>query len=209
MIEIWKKSELARLRETYGFAFSKELGQNFLADRNVAEKIADACAGGGVDVIEIGAGAGALTVHLAARARKVFAVELDARVIPLLAAVCEGLENVVILHEDFLKIEPDRLSERYVLAGNLPYQITTHVITTVMEGLHGGFAGAACSRPPEGRPPLQAMVFMVQKEVADRLLAARPERLDLIRDLPSSVRLTEAAQSRLTLTNPTARTARL
>jgi len=158
LIEIWKKSELARLRETYGFAFSKELGQNFLADRNVAEKIADACAGGGggadgacaggdVDVIEIGAGAGALTVHLAARARKVFAVELDARVIPLLAAVCEGLENVVILHEDFLKIEPDRLSERYVLAGNLPYQITTHVITTVMEGLHGGLVGAACSRP--------------------------------------------------------------
>ncbi|MDR1796217.1 MAG: 16S rRNA (adenine(1518)-N(6)/adenine(1519)-N(6))-dimethyltransferase RsmA [Clostridiales Family XIII bacterium] len=170
MREPYNKSELAALCKAFGFTFSKSLGQNFLVDRNIAAKIADACGlDAGADVVEIGAGAGALTVLLAARARRVFAVELDGHLIPMLSAVCEGLPNVTVLHEDFLKIEPGRLSPRYVLAGNLPYQITSQVLAKAAEGAGGagamgggGGGDAGCLR----------MVFMVQKEVADRLLAA-------------------------------------
>ncbi|MDR3305580.1 MAG: 16S rRNA (adenine(1518)-N(6)/adenine(1519)-N(6))-dimethyltransferase RsmA [Clostridiales Family XIII bacterium] len=158
MIETYKRTELSKLREACGFQFSKALGQNFLVDRNIIEKILD---GADVsetdDIIEIGAGAGALTVPLARRARFVYAVEIDRRIIPMLRLAAEGLDNVEIVHADFLLLDPRTLTERYKLIGNLPYSITTPILARAIEGRGAGM--------PE------RMVFMVQKEVGERLLA--------------------------------------
>jgi 16S rRNA (adenine1518-N6/adenine1519-N6)-dimethyltransferase len=154
MIETYKRSELAKLCQEHEFRFSKALGQNFLADRNIIEKILDASgAEPDDDVFEIGAGAGALTVPLAKRARRVFAVEIDHRLIPILKRVTEGIGNIEILHDDYLRIDPGGFSERHTLIGNLPYSLTSPILAKAIE-----------ERP-------QRMVFMVQKEVAERLLA--------------------------------------
>ena len=172
MIETWKKTELDKLLRAYGFQYSKGRGQNFLVDRNVLEKVAAAADLSPDDhVIEIGPGAGALTVFLAQAAGRVTAVEIDGRLIPLLEEVTEGLANVTIVHKDFLKYRPDIASEEkrsspkanaaYKLVGNLPYYITTPIIAGLFE------PGAEGVRP---EPPVLA-VFMVQKEVAERLLS--------------------------------------
>ena len=172
MIETWKKTELNKLLRVYGFQYSKGRGQNFLVDRNVLEKVAAAADLSPDDhVIEIGPGAGALTVFLAQAAGHVTAVEIDGRLIPLLEEVTEGLTNVTIVHEDFLKYHPSGASEAkqstlqtrtaYKLVGNLPYYITTPIIAGLFE------PGAEGVRP---EPP-ELAVFMVQKEVAERLLS--------------------------------------
>ena len=215
MIEVWKKTELEKLMRAHGFRYSKAWGQNFLVDRNVLEKVALAAELSRDDsVIEIGPGAGALTVLLAQAAGHVTAVEIDKRLIPLLNEVTEGLPNVTIVNDDFLKYSRDnsahdfdaartdnslrfvgarlkdcdgkvcesigdsqgksarvsrplaaqdapQKSRGYKLAGNLPYYITTPIIAGLFE------PGADGARP---RPP-ELAVFMVQKEVAERLMS--------------------------------------
>lgn len=154
MIETWKRTELDRLRKAYGLDAAKSLGQNFLIDGNIVNKIADAaCADPSAHVVEIGPGLGALTVALAKRARRVTAVELDKKVLPALNEVVSGLDNVEIINEDFLKLTESDLPEKYALVGNLPYYITTPILARAVE-----------------LAPLRA-VFMMQREVADRLLS--------------------------------------
>jgi len=179
MIETWKRTELDKLMRAHGFRHSKNWGQNFLVDRNTLEKVVDGAELSKDDhVIEIGPGAGAMTVLLAQKAGHVTAVEIDKRLIPMLREVTEGLENVEIVNEDYLKVRsrgiavrPDdplrfvggekdkstgitRLRTACKLVGNLPYYITTPVIAGMFEG---------------DLPELA--VFMVQKEVAERLLS--------------------------------------
>jgi len=187
MIETWKRTELEKLMRAYNFRYSKAWGQNFLVDKNVLEKVVS---GAGLSpddhVVEIGPGAGALTVLLAQAAGHVTAVEIDGRLIPILKKVTEGLPNVTIIHDDFLrhgdgssvlrhgdgssvlrqKNRPRVLTEQgdsaaYKLVGNLPYNITTPIIAGLFE------KGADGVRP---EPP-ELAVFMVQKEVAERLMS--------------------------------------
>ena len=106
MIEIWKRTELEKLMRSHGLRFSKGLGQNFLTDRNILEKIvAGAELSADDHVVEIGSGLGALTVFLAQEAGRVTAVEIDRRLIPALREATEGLANIDIVNEDFLKFE--------------------------------------------------------------------------------------------------------
>ena len=159
MVEIWKRSELKKLMRAHGLHYSKPFGQNFLTDRNTLEKITDAANLGPDDhVVEIGAGVGTLTVFLAQAAGHVTAVEIDGRLIPALQEATEGLGNIEIVNEDFLKFERHT---RHKLVGNLPYYITTPIIA-------GLFEPKADGRRPE--PPVLS-VLMVQKEVAERLLS--------------------------------------
>lgn len=160
MIESWKKSELDKLIKASGFHYSRAYGQNFLTDRNTLEKIVAAAELTPFDcVIEIGPGAGALTVLLAQAAGQVRAIEIDRRLIPILEKVTDGLSNIRIDNEDFLKTA---LPEKdYKLVGNLPYYITTPIIAGLFE------PDAAGIRP---LPPALA-VFMLQKEVAERLIS--------------------------------------
>jgi len=157
VIETWKKTELDKLTRAHGFRYSKNWGQNFLVDRNVLDKVVRGAELSKNDhVIEIGPGAGALTVLLAGEAGRVTAVEIDKRLIPILREITDGLENVEIINEDFLKARSRVIAARtaYKLVGNLPYYITTPVISGMFEG---------------DLPELA--VFMVQKEVAERLLS--------------------------------------
>lgn len=135
----------------------KRLGQHFLTDRHLLARIADALGATREDtVIEIGPGRGALTEQLIARAGRLIAVELDRELAPLLAERYRALPQVRIVEGDVLEQDLGALAGGpYLLAGNVPYNITTPILFHAM-------------RRPR---PLRA-VYLVQKEVADRVVAA-------------------------------------
>ena len=140
------------------FAPKKSLGQNFLRDPHVLEKIvelAELPAGG--TVLEIGAGTGALTRALARQAGRVLAVEVDDRLIPALRQAFADQPHVEIIHGDILTLDlSDRLRDTpYCVVANLPYYITSAILRHIFEHL----------------PRPQRVVVTVQREVADRLVA--------------------------------------
>lgn len=137
----------------------RSLGQNFLVDPNIQRRIVDALEPGpGDEVLEIGPGTGALTRHLAARAGRVVAIEKDDDLAAALRAEFEGTPGVTIVHGDALEADLRALvqdPEHVKIIGNIPYNITSPLLFHLLE------------------PPLHAerIVVMVQREVADRLLA--------------------------------------
>ena len=155
------------IREKYGLQLSKSLGQNFITDRNILEKIIE---GAGVEdgdmVIEIGPGIGVLTAELAQRASFVTAVEIDGRLIPILEETLAEYDNIRIVNQDILKtdlsqiIEESRQAGRFTskvhIIGNLPYYITTPIIMKLLEE----------------QVPADSITVMMQKEVADRIKSA-------------------------------------
>ncbi|WP_220036948.1 16S rRNA (adenine(1518)-N(6)/adenine(1519)-N(6))-dimethyltransferase RsmA [Paenibacillus sambharensis] len=148
----------------HGFSFKKSLGQNFLIDHNILNKIVDAAElNEHKGALEIGPGIGALTEQLARTAGKVTAVEIDQRLIPILAEVLEGYENTEVVHGDVLKLDLQALfRERFgdmegvSVVANLPYYVTTPILMKLLEE----------------RLPLEHIVVMIQKEVAERIAAA-------------------------------------
>ena len=154
-------SEIRRLLDTYGFRFSKSLGQNFLIDASVPERIADSVvADRECSVLEIGPGIGCLTAELSARAGQVLSVELDRRLQPLLRETLSSTENTDVLFADIMKLDLRQLaSERMtkptkLVCANLPYNITSPVLTSLIE--------ADC---------FERICVMIQKEVAERICA--------------------------------------
>lgn len=135
----------------------KSLGQHFLSDRRILGRIADALALTGQEtVIEVGAGRGALTDLLASRARRVIAIEYDRRLAPLLRERFAAAPAVSVLEADVLDVDLGALAGGpYVLAGNVPYYITTPIL----------FHALAVPRPDRA-------VYLVQREVAERVVAA-------------------------------------
>ena len=154
-------TEIKRIASKYGFVFKKGLGQNFLSSQSVLEEIAMAAEIENEGVIEIGPGFGVLTNELAKRAKKVVALEIDDRLIPVLADTLGEYDNVKVINQDVLKADMKKLiddefdGEKVSVAANLPYYITTPIITALIEG----------------DLPLKNLVVMVQKEVADRIIA--------------------------------------
>lgn len=146
----------------YGFVFKKGLGQNFLTDSTVLDKTVEAAE---IEngVLEIGPGFGVLTYALAKTGKKVVAVEVDERLLPVLEETLEGFDNVDVLNQDILKTDIKELikekfgDNKISIAANLPYYITTPIITRLLEL----------------RLPVNNMVFMVQKEVAERIAAKK------------------------------------
>lgn len=140
---------------------SKSLGQNFLTDGEILEVIASAAEPGKEDLIlEIGPGLGSLTAELAESAGKVVAVEIDRRLIPVLKENLRGYSNITIINGDILRMDVKKelgtLSASSIkVVANLPYYITTPVVMKLLESGIGA----------------KTMVFMVQKEVADRMKA--------------------------------------
>lgn len=149
------------LLQRHGFRFRRTMGQNFLIDGAVPQAMA---ALSGVDgtcgVLEIGPGIGALTQRLCERAGKVAAVELDRALLPVLAETVGGANNLTILYGDILKMDLSDLTRTYfqgltpVVCANLPYNITTPVLSALVESRQ--FA---------------SMTVMVQREVARRIAA--------------------------------------
>ena len=154
-------SMIKRIAAKYDFKFKKGLGQNFLSSQEILEEIADAAEIYGANALEIGPGFGVLTNELAKQAKKVVALEIDERLIPILADTLSEYDNVTIINRDIMKtdisdiIKTEFNGERISIAANLPYYITTPIITTVLES----------------KLPIDNFVVMVQKEVALRLCA--------------------------------------
>lgn len=162
-----KLTDIGHIRELlarHGFRFSKKLGQNFLINPSVCPRMAEAC-GAGPDsaVLEIGPGIGVLTRELAARAGKVVAVELDDRLLPVLAETLADCRNVDVVPGDAMKMDLHRLLEERcagmeaAVCANLPYYITSPLLMRLLES----------------RLPVTSITVMVQKEAAARL-CARP-----------------------------------
>jgi 16S rRNA (adenine1518-N6/adenine1519-N6)-dimethyltransferase len=153
------------LIQKHGIVLKKSLGQNFLIDQNVLHKIVGAAElSGDKGVLEIGPGIGALTQQLAKTAGRVLAVEIDQRLLPILAETLEPYPHATVVHGDVLKLDLPALIRQHFdgMAGvsvvaNLPYYITTPIIMKLLEE----------------KLPLDNIVVMIQKEVADRM-AARP-----------------------------------
>jgi 16S rRNA (adenine1518-N6/adenine1519-N6)-dimethyltransferase len=154
--------EIKALLGRHGFHFSKSLGQNFLIEDWVPREIAGASgAGDGVGVLEIGPGIGPLTRELSRRAERVAAVELDSALFPLLSETLEGYDNVHVIFGDIMKTDLPKLVEEEfsgltpMVCANLPYNITTPVITKLLES-----------------KLFSTITVMIQKEVAQRICAA-------------------------------------
>jgi 16S rRNA (adenine1518-N6/adenine1519-N6)-dimethyltransferase len=149
--------QLAKLLRKHRIEPKHRLGQNFLIDPVLRDRVAEAAGDAGDEVVEVGAGVGTLTIALARLHRRVLAVELDRHLLPALREVLDGREGVEVVEHDILKLD---LAERYpeggeVVAGNIPYNLTGALIRKLLD------------HPP--RPRLLALV--VQKEVAERWTA--------------------------------------
>lgn len=160
--------EIKKIGRQHDFRMAKSLGQNFLTDQSVIERIVDTSEAGPEDlVIEIGPGMGVLTREVAEVAGKVVAIEVDARLIPILRSTLALSGNVVVVHEDVLKTDiqelisrertlPDGTEAKHVrIVGNLPYYITTPILMKLLEE----------------RLDISSITIMVQKEVAERIAA--------------------------------------
>ena len=149
--------------EKYGFSFKKSLGQNFLIDLNILNRIVDfAELTETSGAIEIGPGIGALTEQLAKRAKKVVAFEIDQRLLPILRETLEPYPHVKIIHEDVLRAnvkqviaEEFEANQDLMVVANLPYYVTTPIIMKLLTD----------------NLPIRGIVCMLQKEVADRIAA--------------------------------------
>ncbi|MDD5146214.1 MAG: 16S rRNA (adenine(1518)-N(6)/adenine(1519)-N(6))-dimethyltransferase RsmA [Candidatus Pacebacteria bacterium] len=141
---------------------NKRLGQNFLVNKGIIEKMISAAELIPDDtVIEIGPGLGALTLALAKKVKKVIAVEKDRGLIKHLQVklVNEKINNVQLMGSDILDFQPSNCPQQYKIVANLPYYITKPVIMMFL----------AAQQPPE------SMILMIQKEVAQRICATPPQ----------------------------------
>ena len=161
MEELYSPKVISELLKKYQLAPLKKLGQNFLRDENIVSKIAEAAVQPGENALEIGPGLGVLTQALARRAKKVVAVEIDKGMVQVLSQTLEGLENTRVLWQDFLKADLQQIAqehfggEPFAVVGNLPYYITSKCLLAVLEA----------------QAPVLRFTAMVQKEVAERLMA--------------------------------------
>ena len=161
-MDLCNRNDIQALLQRHGFHFSKAMGQNFLIQGWVPRDIAAAC---GADehtgVLEIGPGIGPLTRELAQRAGKVVSVELDRRLWPVLEETMADFPNFTLIRGDVMQQELPALVREHlgglrpILCANLPYNITTPLLTRVVE--------SRC---------FQSLTVLIQKEVAQRICAA-------------------------------------
>ena len=149
------------LLETYGLATKRRLGQNFLIDNHVIEKIMDLAALDGSErVVEVGPGIGTLTLALLQDAARVVSIEADGELEPVLRTHALEHDNFAYIMGDALRVAPERIAEACggapeILVANLPYNVAATIILQFFQTM----------------PDLRSAVVMVQKEVADRIAA--------------------------------------
>jgi 16S rRNA (adenine1518-N6/adenine1519-N6)-dimethyltransferase len=155
-------SSPSSLLRKYGIRPLKRLGQCFLCDRNILEKIVRIADVRDTDtVVEIGAGIGVLTGMIASRARRVIALEVDRLLVDLLRKELGDRGNVEIIHRDVLRFDfsgvvPERGQEKLKVIGNVPYNISSQILLRLLEYRHS----------------IGRIVLMLQREVAERLAAS-------------------------------------
>jgi 16S rRNA (adenine1518-N6/adenine1519-N6)-dimethyltransferase len=151
------RSEIAGLLSRHGLSPSRRLGQHFLADANITRKIVDLSGvGSGDQVVEVGAGTGTLTRALAATGARVVAYEVDAGLLPVLKEVTDGLPvDLRFLDVTDVDLASELGPGTWLMVANLPYNVGTPLL---MDALRRA-------------PQIERFVVMVQREVADRLVA--------------------------------------
>lgn len=161
--KLYSPRVIKEIIDEYGFAFSKSLGQNFLIDKNIIDKICDGAEIKESDqIIEIGPGIGTLTQELCKRAKRVVAIEIDKNLFPILNDNLSNYDNFHLVEGDVLKIDLNVLISEHFdddgevkVVANLPYYITTPIIMKLLEE----------------KIKVSKIVVMVQKEVALRMKA--------------------------------------
>lgn len=154
-------NSIKEVMERFGIAPNKAFGQNFLLDKGMLDKIADAaCLDKDTDVIEVGPGMGALTDRLCSRAKKVVSIEIDKGMLPVLEYTMSDHDNFEVVSGDVLEAgvmaqAVDKVDKPFAVAANLPYYITTPIIMAFLEGGYD----------------ISTMTLMMQKEVAERICA--------------------------------------
>lgn len=166
MKKLYSPKIVREIIDLYDFNFKKSLGQNFLIDKNFVDKIVDAAAIENQNVLEIGPGIGTITYEMAKLAKKVVAIEIDQTLIPILDENLEEFANAKVINQDILKTDLKKLveeefnGENFKVVSNLPYYITTPIIELLITtGL-----------------PCDDMTIMVQKEVAERMVAGESDK---------------------------------
>jgi len=166
-MDLTSPSEIKNLLSKYNAKPSKGLGQNFLIDRNILNKITEAADIKPGDIIlEVGPGIGVLTIELARKATQVIAVEKDGLMTEILKETLAGYKNVEIIHGDALSLDARTYklnAKTYKLVANIPYYITSPLIRKFLE--------------LDNQP--QDIILMVQKEVAQRI-CAKPPNMSLL-----------------------------
>lgn len=172
MVKLYSPTGAKEIISKHNISLSKSLGQNFLIDGNIVDKIINEAGISNSDlVIEVGPGLGVLTEVAAKKARMVAAVEIDAKLMPVLEETLKEHKNINIVNEDFLKIDLKKLictAEEWnkgrfnevKLIGNLPYYITSPIIMKVLK------------EQAEKSLNIRSLTIMVQKEVGERINAA-------------------------------------
>ena len=166
MKKLYSPKIVKEITDLYSFRFSKSLGQNFLVDKNFVDKIVAAADVSGENVIEIGPGIGTITYEMAKVAKKVVAIEIDDNLIPIIEENMAEFDNFDLIHEDILKADLEKIvaeefaGESFKVVSNLPYYITTPIIEKLVTS----------------NLPCTDMTIMVQKEVADRMLATEKDK---------------------------------
>lgn len=166
MKKLYSPKVVKDIIDIYNFRFSKSLGQNFLVDKNFVEKIVDRADVKDTNVLEIGPGIGTITYEMAKSAKKVVAIEIDSALLPIIEENMEEFDNFKLIHEDILKaklediVEEEFDGEAFKVVSNLPYYITTPIIEKLVTS----------------KLPCTDMTIMVQKEVADRMLATEKDK---------------------------------
>lgn len=162
MMKIGTVNKTKEILDKYNLYAVKQFGQNFIVDQNILEGIVKAAnIDKNINVIEIGPGIGSLTEHLLDNANKVLAYEIDKKLIAVLEDNFKDYDNFILKNEDVLKADINKDIDTYFddkdiyVVANLPYYITTPII---MKFLEGNFK-------------IKKYFFMVQKEVADRIVA--------------------------------------
>ncbi len=164
-MKLWNINTIRYLFEKYDCNFSKSLGQNFLVSEWVCPKMVDeAQISKEIGVLEIGPGIGVLTAELAQKAHKVVAVEIDKKLLPVLDETLKDYNNIKIINDDFLKIDLNKLLNQefqnvdVIICANLPYYITSQILVHILK-----------AKLPQAK--VRAVVVMVQKEMAQRIVA--------------------------------------
>lgn len=166
MRKLYSPKVVKEIIDLYGFRFSKSLGQNFLIDKNFVDKIVDGADIAGKNVIEVGPGIGTISYEMAKTCKKLVLIELDSSLVPILEENMSDFRNVTIINQDILKTDLREIQDNYFggesfeFVSNLPYYITTPIIEKIFE------EDLDC----------RSMTIMVQKEVADRMLASEKDK---------------------------------
>lgn len=166
MKKLYSPKIVKEIIDLYDFKFKKSLGQNFLIDKNFVDKIIDIADIENENVLEIGPGIGTITYEMAKTAKKVLAVEIDENLIPILQQNLEEFSNVKVINQDILKVDLKKLIEEefnnqsFKVVSNLPYYITTPIIELLITSNF----------------PCKDMTIMVQKEVAQRMVASANDK---------------------------------